>query len=162
MDRLEKGQATTRSLSAALSGAAVACAQVYTRVSTGGHDGYDPHGHGGREERPPPPSNLLPESLDYESTENDVFRAEHYHHSSQRHFYGYTGLTIAKYLLTIFIGAFTGSLAYLMQTSVKTGFEWKVRLRQAKPSQAKAESPVEAVSALHGCRTGCFLDRTAS
>eukprot|EP00959_Pyramimonas_sp_CCMP1952_P339793 7116148-Pyramimonas_sp.AAC.1 len=31
---------------------------------------------------------LLPESLDYEQVENDVFRAEHYHQRERRHFYG--------------------------------------------------------------------------
>ena len=32
---------------------------------------------------------LLPESLDYDPVENDVFRAEHYHQRETRHFYGY-------------------------------------------------------------------------
>lgn len=32
--------------------------------------------------------NNLPESLDYEALENDVYRGEHYHHPSRRHFYG--------------------------------------------------------------------------
>jgi hypothetical protein len=32
--------------------------------------------------------NNLPESLDYESLENDVYRGEHYHHPTRRHFYG--------------------------------------------------------------------------
>eukprot|EP00240_Pyramimonas_obovata_P013543 CAMPEP_0118958988 /NCGR_PEP_ID=MMETSP1169-20130426/62902_1 /TAXON_ID=36882 /ORGANISM="Pyramimonas obovata, Strain CCMP722" /LENGTH=230 /DNA_ID=CAMNT_0006907115 /DNA_START=418 /DNA_END=1107 /DNA_ORIENTATION=+ len=71
---------------------------------------------------------LLPESLDYEQVENDIFRAEHYHQRERRHFYGYTGLTIAKYTITLLIGAITGCFAYIIGTSVKNGMEAKLEI----------------------------------
>ena len=39
----------------------------------------------------------------------------------------YTGMTIAKYGLTLFIGAVTGLLAFLVQTMVKNGTESKLQ-----------------------------------
>lgn len=74
--------------------------------------------------RPPDPKDVF-ESLDYEPIENEVSRAENICHPVRRHFYGYTGLTLTKYVMTIMIGALTGFIAFIMESSMKHGLHFK-------------------------------------
>ncbi|KAG0610052.1 hypothetical protein M758_7G035300 [Ceratodon purpureus] len=56
------------------------------------------------------------ESLDYEPIHSLVY-AQTKKGSNQRHFYGYTGLTFAKWIITITIGLLVGVVAYLVESS---------------------------------------------
>ncbi|XP_024384497.1 chloride channel protein CLC-d [Physcomitrium patens] len=56
------------------------------------------------------------ESLDYEPIHSLVY-AQTKKGSQQRHFYGYTGLTFAKWLITILIGLLVGVVAYIVESS---------------------------------------------
>ena len=67
--------------------------------------------------QPAVPSHRNPglETLDYEPVHNDVlheiFADDRWNRSLTKHFYGYTGLTLAKYALTIIVGVCTGLCA---------------------------------------------------
>jgi len=65
---------------------------------------------------PPRAHNNLPESLDYEALENDVYRGEHYHHPSRRHFYG----CVARLTASAGVGGHNAPqhLRHLMVTAV--------------------------------------------
>jgi hypothetical protein len=64
-----------------------------------------------------PSANAGLETLDYEPVANEVVAEEtRWRFASlegrRKHFYGYTGLTFAKYVLTLLVGKEGGSLAF--------------------------------------------------
>lgn len=67
------------------------------------------------------------ESLDYEPVQNAVFlnRLMREKESEERHLYGYTGRTLAKFLITIHAGIIVGLIAVTIGTTSKNMVAWK-------------------------------------
>ena len=105
--------------------------------------------------QPAVPSHRNPglETLDYEPVHNDVlheiFADDRRNRSLTKHFYGYTGLTLAKYALTIVVGVCTGLCAAFIDFLVDEVYalkQWLILENFSKdPSNALAAD--EAASA---------------
>ncbi|KAH8945272.1 hypothetical protein BDL97_12G033100 [Sphagnum fallax] len=67
------------------------------------------------------------ESLDYDPIHSFVFSQQR-RAQQRRHFYGYTGLTLAKWSITIMIGILVGIVAYVIESSqeviISTKKQW--------------------------------------
>ena len=106
--------------------------------------------------QPAVPSHRNPglETLDYESVHNDVlheiFADDRRNRSLTKHFYGYTGLTLAKYALTIVVGVCTGLCAAFIDFLVDEVYalkQWLILENFSKdPSN---ESSDETAAAAH-------------
>ena len=83
------------------------------------NDGRD-RGSDGAVDRWPPPYGVRGaglETIDYEPIANEVVNEENrarmaFGDGGRKHFYGYTGLTFSKYVLTLVAGVGTGAIAY--------------------------------------------------
>ena len=100
--------------------------------------------------QPAVPSHRNPglETLDYEPVHNDVlheiFADDRWNRSLTKHFYGYTGLTLAKYALTIIVGVCTGLCAAFIDFLVDEVYalkQWLILENFSKdPSNASDEA----------------------
>ncbi|KAK9861969.1 hypothetical protein WJX84_002406 [Apatococcus fuscideae] len=65
------------------------------------------------------PNRLLreTESLDFEPVHNTILQQRLSVGKERKHFYGYTGRTVAKFLVVVFLGIFTGLLAAGLSTA---------------------------------------------
>ncbi|KAF6253336.1 chloride channel [Scenedesmus sp. NREL 46B-D3] len=71
------------------------------------------------------PNQRVSESLDYEPVQNKIFYERMKAAKKERHLFGYTGHTLAKFIITMVSGILTGFFAVWMSKTVGTMFEWK-------------------------------------
>ncbi|WIA21477.1 hypothetical protein OEZ85_000682 [Tetradesmus obliquus] len=71
------------------------------------------------------PNQRVSESLDYEPVQNKIFYERMKAAKKERHLFGYTGHTLAKFIITMVSGILTGVFAVWMSSTVGTMFEWK-------------------------------------
>lgn len=107
--------------------------------------------------QPSVPSHRNPglETLDYEPVHNDVMCEilddDRRHRSLTKHFYGYTGLTLAKYALTIVVGVCTGLCAAFIDFLVDEVYalkQWLILVNFSKGSSQHAFA-ANASAAVH-------------
>lgn len=77
-----------------------------------------------------PSQQKVSESLDYEPVQNKIFYDRMKASKANRKFYGYTGSTLAKFLVTVLTGIITGVFAVIMTKSVGFLIEWKMEFIQ--------------------------------
>lgn len=77
------------------------------------------------------PNQRVSESLDYEPVQNKIFYERMQQAKKERHLFGYTGHTLAKFIITMVSGVLTGIFAVALTSSVSALTEWKLHTVQS-------------------------------
>eukprot|EP00798_Chlamydomonas_sp_ICE-L_P001152 gene1152-3717_t len=76
-------------------------------------------------DKPGGPSHKISESLDYEPVQNNVFQDRIHAGDGKKKIYGYTGHTLAKFVVTFATGIITGLFAVALTKSTTFLIDWK-------------------------------------